>query len=114
MREMGIVVWHTSPVPRGRLSRAWTGIGGCKGTRGMRNDKATDWSRKLPAEPDSTRAGLSAGARIVQEGDRKEDGLGGQRGARHVHAYLGQCRSTPQPVASLPGSPSATGVPGVV
>lgn len=111
---MGIVVWDTSPFSRGQLSRAWTGIGCCKGTRGMRNDKATDLSRKLPAEPESTRAGLSGGARIVRESYRKEDGLGGQRGARHIHTYLGRCRSTPRPVASSLGSLSGTGVPGVV
>ena len=61
VREMGIMVWHTSPVPRGQLSRERTGIGGCKGTRGMCNDKASDWSRKLLAEHESTRAGLSGG-----------------------------------------------------
>lgn len=31
MWEMGIMVWRTSPVPRGQLSRASTGIGVEKG-----------------------------------------------------------------------------------
>ena len=37
-----------------------------------------------------------------------------KKGVRHVHTYLGRCRSTPRPDASSPGSPSGTGVPGVV